>query len=255
MCHQTNKDMVAVIQAEDDMMDLNPELKLKRADGSRRKQKNRGFQATTEQNRGLHSKAGGPEGARRSTSRPKIEALREKRGGNAGGGYRTRSSGRRRPVAALDEGVDGAGAVPHDWRPARGGRRQRLKKRKGPGGEEALAVAGGRGRFEFQPQLHWSRATGRKGRGRGRGGRNQLRVCDAGEEEEDGDGGDCRLALLAILSSGAMQATPPFRLLVSLVSRLTQTQVYHRGRTKKKKEKGKQERVLSFLFFCRTQDK
>jgi hypothetical protein len=45
-----------------------------------------------------------------------------------------------------------------------------------------------------------------------------------------------------------MQATPPFRLLVSLVSRLTQTQVYHRGRTKKKKEKKKQERVLYFLF-------
>jgi hypothetical protein len=39
MCHQINKDMVAVIQAEDDMMDLNPELKLKGADGSRRKQK------------------------------------------------------------------------------------------------------------------------------------------------------------------------------------------------------------------------
>ena len=76
---------------------------------------------------------------------PKIEALGEKRGGNAGGGYRTRSSGRRRrrrrrrPVAALDEGVDGAGAVPHGRRPARGQAAAVGEEKRRSWGEEALA--------------------------------------------------------------------------------------------------------------------
>jgi len=52
-----------------------------------------------------------------------------------------------------------------------------------------------------------------------------------------------------------MQATPPFRffVLARVSSRLTQTQVYHRGRTKKKKEKGNKRK--SFLFSSSAEQK